>query len=250
MDNDKFGRTTPMPESFPIYDNLPDEPELAFLYLEDIYYNELKQREHDWQGEEGAPSDYYTDYISKVLAARTELGLDILPGWKRPTIVDFHYGFYQDFRSDVLHYRTSIQIRFGRRNKTYSVRLDLKAKTTIRHYTAKIRQLVQESDLPDKKKKRLLDKLAAFENEVDRDRTRLEAFGAALVELAGFVGEAKERADFQRLTDGIAKILWGSKEEERRELPRTPDRKQIEPPEKAAPKAGSLAEDLDDDIPF
>lgn len=239
-----------MDDSFSIYDNLPEESELAFLYLDDIYHEQLSASESKWRGDEGLPASYYVEYMSKVLAAKTELQLNILADWARPQIENFSYSLYLNFRHDVVHYRTAIQIRFGRRVKTFSVRLDANAKSTIRHYTAQIRELILKSELPEKKKEALLDKLAAFENEVDRYRTRMESFGAAFVEFAGYIGDAIQAADIHRLASSIAKVLHGAKEDELKELPRPTERKQLEPPKKQEGKTPSYVEELDDEIPF
>jgi chromosome segregation ATPase len=171
----------------------------------------------------------------------------------------FSHDNYLRFRNDVVSYRTAIQIRYGKRTKSFSVRLDATAKRTIHHYLAQIRELLTELPMEDRKRQRLFDKLAAFQNEVDRDRTRFESFAAAIVELGDAIGEGSQKAEpLRRLLSSIARVIHGSKEEKLKELRRPVERKQIEPPGPFGRSTGpkpptlqkSLAEDLDDEIPF
>jgi|SRR5581483_6625290 len=240
-----------MSDSFFIYDNLPDQPELAFLYLEEIFYQKVMTSEKEYRGD--APNSAYVEYISQTLAAKTELQLDILRDWKRPSLRDFDHSTFLDFRHDVVHYRTAIQIRFGQRTKAFSARLDVNAKRTLHHLISQLREIVLEASLTDQKRERLLDKLAAFENEVDRDRTRFDAFAATMVQFSAALGEAIDRSRVLPLLERIANVLHGSQEAESKELPKPVDRKQIEAPKKDSPKTAglrSLTEELDDEIPF
>lgn len=219
------------------YHDIPDEPELAFLYLEELFFREFQEAASRY--DEGYfPIVECSSYISKTLAARSELGLDILTGTLPAQISEV---FYQGFRRDVVYYRTAMQIRFGKRTKQFSVHLDIKAKRTVHHYIGKIREFLQTLEVEERKKERLFDKLLAFEGEVDRDRTRYEAFGAAVIEFGAIVGEATSKADpARKWIDSIAGLIWGAKDEELKQLPSPPDRKRIEPPPK----------EMDDEIPF
>lgn len=241
-----------MAEESSIYESLPEQPELAFVYLDNAFLAEVVAAEQrGWGSDGGVPNSVYIEYIGKVLATRSELDIDILAGWISPTSQEFSYSTYLSFRQEVVEYRTKISIRFGRRTRTFSARLAEKDKRTVRHYIAKIRDILDKSTISDKKKDALLDKLAAFQNEVDRDRTRLEMFGAAIVEIAGYFGDAAEAADVHRLANSIAKVIWGAKDEEMKELPPPALPKRLDPPEKA-PKTSlrTLADELDDEIPF
>jgi len=161
--------------------------------------------------------------------------------------------FFQSFRRGVLYFRTAIQIRFGKRAKQFSVRLEPAVKLTIHHHTNQIRAILLPLDLPQAKKESLLDKLAAFENEVDRDRTRFEAFGAAVVALGGILGDAADKAEpLRKWIDSVADLIWGAKDEELKQLPSPPERKRIEPPKKETQVTNvpDFSDEIDDEIPF
>jgi hypothetical protein len=244
-----------------ILQDFPDDDEQAFLRVERAFHDELKKSERDWGQDGPPPATEYIEYMSKTLSAAKELGIEEFSQWSRPSVNDYDPSHYQDFRQDVVHYRTAIEIRLARRARASSVRLSPADKLTIHHHIGQIRELLTQTPVDERKRARLFDKLGAFESEVDRDRTKMEAFGVAFVELSGYVGEGLERAQVFKLLDKIAGVIHGAKEEETAALPPPGERKQIEPPKDFAklkretapdslPKPKTLAEDLDDEIPF
>lgn len=52
------------------YHDLPDEPELAFLYLEGLFFEELQRLLDQYDFRQDFPGNEYSDYIAKTLAAR------------------------------------------------------------------------------------------------------------------------------------------------------------------------------------
>src|ERR1019366_10735649 len=120
-------------------------------------------------------------------------------------------------------------------------------------------------DIPVARKESLMNKLNAFAAEVDRDRTRFEAFGALVIEASGVVAKVEKKlrpvrewlgpiaADLHEantIEDAAARRLTAPA----RRIQAPPRR--IAPPDSgpiwdrptpsAAPKGG----DLDDEIPF
>jgi hypothetical protein len=59
-----------------IYENLPSDPEQAFLLLEEKFRAECDKAVNKAHQEENL-NVYYTDYIAQVIAAITELGLEL-----------------------------------------------------------------------------------------------------------------------------------------------------------------------------
>jgi hypothetical protein len=235
--------------------DIPDDPELAFLYLEDQFNQELESAEQKNWGDGGPPDRIFIEYMAKTLSAVQELQLDALQSWQTPLTGDFQLGNYLNFRHDVLQYRTRLEIRFGRRARAFSVKLSAKDKRTIHHYITKIRELIIFVELQELKKERLLNKLSSFENEVDRDRTRLDTFGATLVALAGYGAEVIEKLEpARKWLDSIGALIHGAKEQEEAAAPFLPaaERRRIEAEPPVTPKQdlGSLADELDDEIRF
>ena len=71
-----------------------------------------------------------------------------------------------------------------------------------------IKEIVGEVELDDRKKEALYSKINALANEVDRERTHVQAFGALVVEMAGIVGEAADKMEpARKWLDSNCKML-------------------------------------------
>lgn len=115
------------------YEDLPDDPELAFLQLEEHFRNGCEIKIKNAHQEERVDV-FYVDYIAQVLAAITELDLQAEFHDRVPKIEDVDYNTYLNFNKDVKHYRTMLEIRNHRHAQGYSVRFDAIANTKIRHH--------------------------------------------------------------------------------------------------------------------
>ena len=149
-----------------------------------------------------------------------------------------------EFLGDVDNFITQSHIRQGRRNRGYSVAFDVSAKRKIAHFLKQIRDVIDKAELDDRKREALYARIGALQTEVDRVRTRFEAFGAFAIEAAGILGEMGKQ--IEPLTNSIARIFGTAKsyEDANPALPPPKVPKKISPPKKA-PKP-----ELDDDIPF
>lgn len=234
-----------------IFEDLSDDPELAFLQLEDLFRRDCVQKINFYNGDQ-FPADEYLEYISRTLAARTELGLDILGEWELPAAEHFNIDEYRDFRRDVDHCCTALKIRRSRRVKGYSVRLDGPTKQKILHYIEKIKDIAQKLEVDDWKRRSLFDKLNDFESEVNRDRTRFEFFGSVVIYASEVLGSAAANAEpARKWLDSIARLIWGVDVEERTErLPSPSERKRVEGPRKQLSPSPFGRRSSDDGIPF
>jgi hypothetical protein len=127
------------------YDDLPEDPEQAFLVLERGLRSELGARTSGWGDE--FPRVPYFDYMSKVRAAAEALGLLFLHNWTLPAFDELSETLFRHFLSDVDIFCTRTRITLGRRNKQYSVAFDAAAKSKIKHYLDQIREVVQGAEL-------------------------------------------------------------------------------------------------------
>jgi hypothetical protein len=226
-----------------IFENLPEDPEKAFLVLEREFRREAderfkKARENDDTGV------IYADYIAQVIAAINELGLQAEFDNRVPRIEDVNYTTYVNFSKDVKHYRTMLEIRHGRRVQGYSVRFDTASRAKVQHHLQQLRDIFEKLELEIDKKEKLFDKLNALQKEVDRERTPYDSYAALTVETAGVVGDVVEKSRILDLFDAIGRVIWGAKkEQETKRLPAPAPQKRIEPPKV---KRG----DMDDEIPF
>ncbi len=169
----------------PIYDDLPDDEELIFLKLESAYRETCERNALEAQRNEQNgyfPAEQYLQYMRQTAAAAAELQLGILQDTPIPLAENLTLSTYQDFRGQVDHYRTTLQIRHARRAKGYSVRFDAKTKRIVSHHIAQVREIIIKLEVDDWKKESLLTCLNNLQAEIDRERSRYEVFGALVIE--------------------------------------------------------------------
>jgi hypothetical protein len=231
------------------FDDLPLDPEEAFLTLEGRYRLECEEAISK-SGEHDNVSINYTDYIAQVLGAAEELGLvEAAFDTEIPKIenVDFHT--YQNFSKRVKHYRTRLEIRHGRRVQGYSVQFDPTTKAKVHHLLNQVREIFTKLEVDEKKRESLISKLADLDAEVDRNRTRFDAYAALAIEVADVAGEVVDRSKILDVLDAVARLFGVAKKDEAtRQLPAPSKPKQIghqKPPAEPSKRA-----EMDDDIPF
>ena len=98
-------------------------------------------------------------------------------------------------------------------------------KSKIRHYLEKIREIVDRLEVPLPKKEALSAKITALSDEVDRDRTRFDAYAGLALEMAATGGEVAHWLNpARKFLDSIAGLLGYAKQAEdaRPSLPATP----------------------------
>jgi hypothetical protein len=176
-----------------VYENLPRDPEQALLHLERYYRERCVEQVNNAHNDENV-QNFWAEYIGRVLAAIRELGLATQFDIERmPKVEEINYQTYLNFGKEVEFYRTQLLIRHGRRLQGYSVALDPATKQKIGHHLAKIREIVDKLNVDDDKREALYSKIEALQLEVDRDRTRLDAFADLVIEAAGAVGDCVEQ---------------------------------------------------------
>jgi len=107
-----------------------------------------------------------------------------------------------------------------------------------------MRELVDKSEVEQDKKEALFSKINALQEEVDRDRTRLDALADLTVTAAGILDTALE--PINKILNTIARVFHGAQQEEQKRLPAPKPPKRIEGPKQTPSKRG----DMDDEIPF
>lgn len=230
----------------PDIEDLPDDPELAFLELVGRYKNSLA-----FSADKNGDNSYKDEmsYLVKVTSAAKACGLDILSNWR---VFEYDPEYYEyrflEFNSDVEHYLNTIRIRHARRSGADGVRLNEQEKQVLHGYIEKIRQIIASSQISDERKEKIYAVLNDLTLEVSRDRTRFERISTFTRKLAGL---SKHTADEGAMP--WAKVFlafWGilddAKADEQRRLPPPAPHKSLPPPNK--PNAAS--DDLDDTIPF
>jgi len=232
------------------YDDLPDDPEEAFLSLEAFFRDRCDQCIRNIHEE--STNICYITYISQVISAVQTLELSsIFSDRAVPRIVDIDYNTYIDFSKDVENYITALKIRRARRTKKYSVPFDLSTKVQLRHHLEQIRTIVDKiDDISEAKRESLFKKINDLQVEIDRNRTRYEALAALTIDVAEVAGEAIDKSKLLSIVDSITRLFGKAKETEAaKQLPPPAPMKQIGPPTKGYEELGA-GPDLDDEIPF
>jgi hypothetical protein len=227
---------------------LPQDPEEAFLVLESRFRADCEEAVRR-SGEHDNVSIYYTDYIAQVMGAAEELGLvEIVFASEIPAIEDVDFHTYQNFSKRVKHFTTRLEIRHGRRVQGYSVVFDATAKAKLHHLLNQVRDIFLKLEVDDRKRDALISKLSDLEKEVDRPRTRFDAYAALAIEVADVAGEVISRGKILEVLDAVARVFGVAKNEETtRQLPAPTKPKQIE---HKRPSRSEKRTDMDDDIPF
>jgi hypothetical protein len=250
-----------MSDNLDSYLDLPEDPELQLVAFE------KRLREQMWASmNRDTPTSYVRDrkvfYVTKIMAFHDAHGFSML---KRPTLYrrddDFEDRF-DSFLDDVNYWTTQIEIRHAERLRPIStiLRLTPEIRQQLHSYIDNIRQTISPLQLPEAKKEALLGKLNSLADEIDRDRTKTEAWTAFTLELASTGGQAaKELKPIKDMADAIGSLFGKVKELTEgglRRIPSPAPRKRIEGPPNPpvrqdgpswdAPKGG----DLDDEIPF
>lgn len=210
---------------------LPVDPQLAFVRLEQIMRERLGMQE-----KEATDVDLpRLEYMNKVAAAALAYKIDGLeklfvpPDASGPLATAL-----QQFTRQVDRVTMQIRIRSAQMNREGSVGLEDTAKAKIRHYIAQIKDAIDKAELPDDKREALYDKLNKFAAEVDKVRTALQAGMAVFIAVCDGINQGFIKLEpARKWLDSIAAILGRAKAEEERadyRLPPPAERKQLEPP--------------------
>jgi hypothetical protein len=228
------------------FEDLPDDPEDAFLRLEDHFREECEI------ALKNASQDDRTDviqvaYISQVVGAITALGLESEFKSEVPSIENVTFNTYLDFNKDVMHYRTVLRIRKSQRRQGYSVQFDETAKRKVHHHLDQVLEIFNKLGVEETKREKLISRLNDLQSEVNQPRTRFDRFAALTMEVSGVIGDSIERSKVIEILDAVGRVFWGAQTEKQKQLPPPNQPKKIEPPK---PRVEQRKPDMDDDIPF
>jgi chromosome segregation ATPase len=110
----------------------------------------------------------------------------------------------------------------------------------------RIRELIANADLSETKREALSKKLHAFAEEVDKNRTKIEALAAAIIWSRKQVEEGAK--NLQPIVDGLTKMFESmAKATEFLKLPSSKETKKLPAPPK---RIEGPKRDLDDEVPF
>lgn len=230
------------------YVDLPDDPEMAFAILQERALAELMR---ELEGERFRITDPERRYVYKLIAFDDVNNLGILDNFTVPPIGDDPFSeYFLKFSQRVELASQKFKIEAAQRLKTGDrtiVVLDKQTREAIHRLINTIRNKLNELSLTDNKREALFDKLNAFSEEVDRDRTRVEIYLSLVVDTSRALRKSyDELKPLLQTFDRISEIFDKAKKWHEM-FPSWEDRKKIEAPRKSlAPPAS----DFDEEIPF
>ena len=165
------------------YDNLPTDPEEAFVFLESRFRDEFEKwrsnSEASWEFEE-------QNYISQVLGAADALGIHCLSEYQD---IDINQIECVQFRHSVKKLITQFQIRTSVKRHLLSAGFTEEQKAKLHALIEKIRSEVVRSDAHQDKKDKIYNILSDLAKEVSKDRTAFGRFADLARALAGLSKE-------------------------------------------------------------
>ena len=230
------------------YVDLPDDPEKAFADLQQRKYADLERISERNEYPSWRAERRYVD----ILTAFDEVhGLGIFTAFGSPPFADEDFSiFFHDFSRCAEMSSQKIKMEEARRLKTGAqnvIVLDATKRKAIHILINAIREELNEFSLPENKREALFNKLNDFAAEVDRNRTRTEAFLSFVVDMGRASRELNdELKPLLQKSDRIIDLIEKAKKWNEA-LPPWKERMKIEgPPKRLAPPQ----HDIDDEIPF
>jgi hypothetical protein len=232
------------------FEELPENDGDAFTRLEAISRERLHNAETDTNG--NLTYESIMGYMNEIAALASEFNIPDISYEQEP---DNYHTEFGRFTRAVEYRLAQIRVQRARRLRRNSVALTGTRRERIQHFLERIRDEIQGADIPDKRKRALLDRLADFERELAKNRFDLmkamALFALAAAAAHDFVGTLNETKE---LVQSISAVLGSAQiedEEAAKLLPQHEPFKAI-PDLRQDAKAANPAfdADLDDDVPF
>lgn len=230
------------------YLDLASDPEVAFAVLQDRKYKAL---EAIWEENRAGSWHHERRYVDTLIAFDEVHGLGLLSAYRHPPGNDSDFSdFFHEFCRNAEIISQKILMEAARRLKEGAqdiIVLDAAARQAVHTLINAIREKLNGLTLPERKRESLFAKLNSFAAEVDRNRTRTEAFYAFAIDTARAAREVNDELEpLQKTIDRV--FDWFEKAEKWRDaLPPWGERRRIEGPPKRLP---GPPPELDDEIPF
>ncbi len=196
------------------YEDLPEDPSAAFVHLETKARERLTELIRTSGDNFNYDQELRREYMNRVLAAasvyKVNLSFDDLN-----TISTATYDEYMKFIHEIDRYSTIFHIENSRRNRKYSVALDASTKARLHHHLNQMKDVVRDLDISEVRREAFYSCIADLEAEINRNRSRMEAIGSALVSYCQYVGEGAENLNpLVKILERVAAALGKAKETE------------------------------------
>jgi hypothetical protein len=237
-------------------DSLDEDPRMAFMGLVNCAQRSLSnqlekldpQDENDWRQRE----EIQQRFMNVVVAAGKRLEVEPFVSTHIPKHADYRTSDYKQFESDLDHFVTQLVIDNSIRAKKTSVEIFPASKDKIRSYVHGLRQCVENANIIDKKKKKLLDKIDEFEKELEKRRINILAVTLLSFEILAIPGATWASIDMTyKLITNINQEFAESKslEDQTRQISPNVPPKVLSPP-RPSKKWSDGEGELEDEVPF
>ena len=223
------------------FKDLPEDPKKAFVTYEAFHREKMEKKldQNGWRAER--------EYVLSILAFIHAYDLDIKIGDAVPQDNAGFSDYFNGFRDQIFYESQKIKLEIHREeigSEGESVDLSDDYRGEIHDHIRVIRGVLNAIEIDESRREVLFDRLNAFAREVDRTRTRLQAFKTFFLEATRVLGEGAENFEpVVAKAERIAEIIGKAKaKEEKTRLLETDEKKLLAPPRKPL--------ELDDDIPF
>jgi phosphoglycolate phosphatase-like HAD superfamily hydrolase len=232
------------------YDDLPADDGEAFAHLEAISRQRLYAEGRDQDGD--IPFEDMLRYMNEISALADQFEISDISYDAQP---EGHYGLeFARFTRAVDYRLAQIRVRRSRRRQRDSVAINGPTREKIQHYLERLKAEIREADIPEKRKKALLDKIADFESELTKRRVNLAAVMAVIALVSSAIHDnAETLIESPKIVHAISAIFGAAKAEEDEATPKLPKPEPFKaiPDFRQKPSKAAAAFDTDDDeVPF
>ncbi|ARM88123.1 hypothetical protein RHEC894_CH01810 [Rhizobium sp. CIAT894] len=238
-------------------DELPEDNQAAFLAFVKISRRRLADATSRLDASDELQWNELNDarhgFMNIVTAAARRYEVEPFASMNVPRIGQFANDEHRQFTADLDHYMTQLLLNDGTRSRRDSVALSETAKTRIRTHLHHLREQIGKEDMPQSKRKDLLDKLSTFEESLDKRRLSLLAVARLTVEILAVPGALGGSYDIAtKLLSNVVQTVAQEKGTEGERAQRIEPPAAVLPPrpsEVLEPSPSRKSSELDD-IPF
>lgn len=239
-------------------DELPDDPEAAFMHFASLAQGRLAERQRGLDLNDSSDWEILNEarhgFMNVMVAAGRRFGIEPFSSMEMPRLADFDDKLHKQFKADLDFYVTQIAISNSMKGKRDSVSLPVSVKDKLRSYVLALKSEVERADISESRRSALLDKLAKFEQELEKQRLTLLGLTRVIVAVAAVPGALWASADITfTLVNRVIQAVGEAKatEDSERQYITGESMKALAPPRvESKPISERRSVSLDDEIPF
>lgn len=241
-----------------------DDPQSAFMNLVNFaqrsFSAQTSKLDLDERNDYEKREEIRYSFMNVIAASGKRLEIEPFFSMNVPRYSSFNDGEFRDFKHDLDNYVTQIMLDNSMKSRKNSVEILPQSKDKIRSYVHGLRDCIEKSNMQGAKRKTLLDKLDAFEKELEKRRINILAVALVSFEVLGIPGSVWGSIDIvHKLVNSVMQEVAEAKvtEEQTRSIAAPSAPKALLPPRAEDKKASTPAwqkktptPDLDEEIPF